>query len=555
MSTKWRFFFFFSKATQALLCDSEKAVSIRRRARQDCKKEAMLLAKVYYASKQFLRAHSLLEQEQLLESKLEGRLLGAKCLLAAEDGEGALDLIGEHDGGWQEWGSVEEGARAACVRGAVYERLDNRPQATHWYVEALRRDPWHYEALCALRERHLLTQEHEEELRAVLGDDVLLDTTTLSQSSSVSASVISSVLSSSPQQQQHQQQASVAFMAPATPLRIISESELRWELLASKINLYSPAKASLIRNRPSWELDIDLCTTLAETLYRTCRFSECQKVCKSHFSPQALSQHTLTALYVACMVETRDTSELYYVAHQLVEHRPNHALAWHAVACYYMLIGKYDNARHYFRRSTACDHSFGEAWMGYAHAFAQQGEHDQAMAAYRTCARQMQHSHLPPLCIGMEYLRVNNLSLAVKFIENASALFPSDPLVHNEMGVALYREGRYGDCLQCFQRVVQLVGGMDQIRMRIEWEPTLNNMAHAHRKLKNYNEATKLFFSCLSLKPSNASTLTSLALTYHLAGTIDKAIEYYHMALGLKPDDAFANDMLKRALDEFNLVW
>jgi len=49
--------------------------------------------------------------------------------------------------------------------------------------------------------------------------------------------------------------------------------------------------------------------------------------------------------------------------------------------------------------------------------------------------------------------------------------------------------------------------------------------------------------------------LTAIGLTYHLWNDLDKAIEYYHMALGLRADDAFTIDLLRKALDDFQIRW
>jgi anaphase-promoting complex subunit 6 len=63
-------------------------------------------------------------------------------------------------------------------------------------------------------------------------------------------------------------------------------------------------------------------------------------------------------------------------------------------------------------KATTLEGSFAPAWLGFGNAYAAQDESDQAMAAYRTAARLFAGCHLPALCIGMEYLRTNNLNLA-----------------------------------------------------------------------------------------------------------------------------------------------
>jgi len=47
-----------------------------------------------------------------------------------------------------------------------------------------------------------------------------------------------------------------------------------------------------------------------------------------------------------------------------------------------------------------------------------------------------------------------------------------------------------------------------------------------------------------------ADPYTALAFTKHLMGDLNTAIEFYHQALSLKPDDPVASEMLNRALYE-----
>lgn len=58
----------------------------------------------------------------------------------------------------------------------------------------------------------------------------------------------------------------------------------------------------------------------------------------------------------------------------------------------------------------------------------------------------------------------------------------------------------------------------------------------------------------IGLCPRRASSFAALAFTHHLRGSLDVAIEYYHRALGLKPDDTFSSEMLSRALQDALLV-
>ena len=67
------------------------------------------------------------------------------------------------------------------------------------------------------------------------------------------------------------------------------------------------------------------------------------------------------------------------------------------------------------------DANFGMAWIGFAHSFAFEGEHDQAISAYSTAAKMFKgwfytlisSSHYPAMFIGMQYLAMVWLKLMV----------------------------------------------------------------------------------------------------------------------------------------------
>ncbi|CAM9694519.1 unnamed protein product, partial [Scytosiphon promiscuus] len=80
------------------------------------------------------------------------------------------------------------------------------------------------------------------------------------------------------------------------------------------------------------------------------------------------------------------------------------------------------------------------------------------------------------------------------------------------------------------------------------WESTVFNLGHCHRKLGSLEEAVRCYLRARELSPHRHSVHSALALTYHLQGRHDDAIAGYHKALGLKPDDPFAAEMLKKAL-------
>jgi len=82
------------------------------------------------------------------------------------------------------------------------------------------------------------------------------------------------------------------------------------------------------------------------------------------------------------------------------------------------------------------------------------------------------------------------------------------------------------------------------------WEPTISNLGHSYRKWQRYNEAMVCYETALRLCPSNASNYTALGLTKQFLGDTDGAIDLYHRALSITPEDNLSGEMLTRALRE-----
>ena len=74
----------------------------------------------------------------------------------------------------------------------------------------------------------------------------------------------------------------------------------------------------------------------------------------------------------------------------MVDDQPYQASTWFGVGVYYLAINKISEARRYFSKSSMMDGNFGPAWIGFAHSFAIEGEHEQAISAYTTAARLFQ---------------------------------------------------------------------------------------------------------------------------------------------------------------------
>ena len=440
--------------------------------------------------------------------------------------------------------SVSTVALLYFLRGKVYGALENRSLAKYWYKLALSSDPFCFEAFHALTSDHMLSPEEERSLLASLNikaEDIWLH---------IMYRTIGQDKSCWDYEESAHPRAANAFVYGEESKKAHNvDSNSRDQtsgFLSHEFEAASPATF------PEADFTV-LLKTSEVSLARAERLFHRGYLHQSYLIiSEALDRDPLQLIMLPCFlavaVELRRNNDLYRCAHELVEQYPDDGISWFAVGCYYYCGGKFDSARRYFSKATSIENSLVSAWIGFGHAFAAQEESDQAMAAYRTAARLFPGCHIPLLCIGIEYQRTNNLGLAQQFLSKASNICPDDPFVCNELGVLAYRNKDYVTAVMHLEHAMSLLPLPSSAR----WEATAVNLAHAYRKQHSFEKAISWYEKALSFAPRSASTYTALGLTHQLKGNfqsqMSEAIECYHKALSLRPDDTFAQEMLTLAL-------
>ena len=319
----------------------------------------------------------------------------------------------------------------AFQRGELYAEQQNRARSLHWYQQALQWDSRCVQALDRVVDGRMCSREEERATMAALrfqpGDDWLQE-------------VYANKL------QQHDAKEDGAGAAAVTPS------------LASQL-LMTPAPAdrggagdgsiasrlTLLTGTYGLVDNVELYTALVSHLYHRYELSGALTLSSrllsiDPYNPQLLPLHLLL------LASTANTSHLFYISHQLSTACPQSHLALYAIALYYSCTGKHGLARSFFSKASSAAPLFLPAYLGFAHSFASQEEGDQAMIAYRTAARLFEGSHVPLLCLGIEYARGGNWSLAEAWLLKALKLWPTDPLTLNELGVVAYRREESADC-------------------------------------------------------------------------------------------------------------
>ncbi|KAE8789356.1 anaphase-promoting complex subunit 6 [Hordeum vulgare] len=489
--------------------------------------DVYMLAQALFLGRHFRRALHVLNNSRLLRD-LRFRFLAAKCLEELKEWHQCLMMLG--DAKVDEHGNVldqDDGSdiyfdkdaedheinikSAICfLRGKAYEALDNRDLARQWYKAAVKVDPLCYEALECLVDNYMLTCEEESELLASLK---------FGKEDGWLSAFYSCLI------RKHEKE-------------YVVEAKFKELERGSSSICISSSSGQMMKN------NIDVLACKAEYYHQSGEYQKCFELTSVLLERDPFHLKS-TLVHLAAAMELGHSNDLYLLSCNLVKDYPQKAISWFAVGCYYYCIKKYDQARRYFGKATGLDGTFPPAWIGTGIAYAAQEEGDQAMAAFRTAARLFPGCHLPALYMGMQYVRMHNFKLAEQFFMQAKSICPSDPLIYNELGVVAYNMKEYQNAVQWFELTLTHTSSSSNEM----WEPTMVNLGHALRKLKQYEKAISYYEKALTFPTKTLSAFSGLAYTYQLMDDFEAAITYYHKALWLKPDDQFCTDMLTLALE------
>lgn len=475
--------------------------------------DAFWLAQVYYLSEQYTRARQILLRQEL-DRSVSCRYLAALCLTKMGKWDEALTILGERNPFQgsvaskvkNQDGGIKLEASMCYLRGQIYTNQNNFDRAKECYKEAVQVDAKCFEAFDQLIRSNLLTPKEEWEFIKSL-DFV--------ESADDNAELVKALYTTR-----------------------LGKFE--------NVEVYKEADA-LLRTTYGLQENGDILLSQADLLFVQCKFKQCLELCE-RILEQDKFKFSVMPNYLSCLHELGRRNKLFLIAHELADNHPDEPVSWLAVGIYYLTIGKVPEARRFFSKSSMMNPYFGHAWIGFAHTFAVEGEHEQAISAYSTAARLFQGTHLPSLFLGMQHLQLNNLTLAEEYLQTAYTICTTDPLLLNEMGVVFYHKNELALAEEVFMRAQRAAETLDSDPRG--WLSIKANLGHVHRRLGHYETALGYFEEVLRITPQDANIYSAMGLVQLQAGYVVPAVQNFHEALGIAPNDPVASDLLKRALEE-----
>ncbi|CAI7593809.1 unnamed protein product [Penicillium bialowiezense] len=507
--------------------------------------DAFWLAQVHFSNNNFTRALALLSRKDLISRSTACRYLAAHSYIKQNQFEQALTVLGEHNPSdlirnnhtrrkiqHQSHVTLRNGKHATPRSDRAEER--EREDANNIRFEA---------AMCYLRGLCFAKQNAFDRARDCYKDAVRIDV----QCFEAFDQLMKNSLMSPAEELEFLESLDFDSVSSPDPMMAQEAAHFTKMLYTTRLSKYSsPIILSDATETLSTHYNLaenpDILLSRAEALYTQCRFAEALELTSSILSTSQSTDMTTTnssvpaqnhlghapaiyPLHLACLYETGATNALFLLSHMLADHSPEEPYTYLAIGVYYLSVSKVAEARRFFSKASLLDPHSAPAWIGFAHTFAAEGEHDQAIAAYSTAARLFQGSHLPQLFLGMQHLALNNMSLAHEYLcaaysmstgaapgsvpalppnpSSAAAAVGGDPLVLNELGVVFYHQNQLVGATEFFQQALALATTLHCEPSA--WVATRANLGHALRRMGRLPEALREFDECLRVGAGGSS--------------------------------------------------
>jgi Flp pilus assembly protein TadD len=131
--------------------------------------------------------------------------------------------------------------------------------------------------------------------------------------------------------------------------------------------------------------------------------------------------------------------------------------------------------------------------------------------------------------LGTALWHQGRVSEAEPLFVRANAISPSDARIWNNLGITCWDQGRLDEAVACYERSLQLE--------RDQFDPTMN-LGVALSQLGRVEEALGYLRAALRMRPHSADALLNLGMTLGRMGDWTGALDYYEQSLKWQPDYA-----------------
>ena len=201
-------------------------------------------------------------------------------------------------------------------------------------------------------------------------------------------------------------------------------------------------------------------------------------------------------------------------------------------------LGRFQEALGDFNRAIALDPTNSDAYNNRANIYVQNGRADDAIA---DCNRALEVAprldfQLAKIYFnrGTAYVRKNQISLALKDLDEALNLDPNNESAHFNRAIALSRSGDFRKALDDYTWVIKMNPGHSR---------AFNNRGGVYRELGMLNEALEDFQRSIALQPDYGASYINRGIVLKMRGQLDESLRDLNTGIRLLPNsfDAYYN--------------
>ncbi|KAK4622046.1 Anaphase-promoting complex subunit cut9 [Fulvia fulva] len=524
--------------------------------------DTLALAHTHFAAGNYTRALAYASRSDLIQRKASARYLAGHCYVKQNRHDDALALLGDKnpvhlittaDGARRKLQHISNGLSS---KQHGKSRMPNRTDRVDRSEERDREDASNlkYEAgMCYLRGLCFAKQNAFDRAKECYKDAVRIDV----QCFEAFSQLVRNALMTPEEEWQFLDSLNFeSIPPPAGETAAVPEAaDFTKSLYTMRLNKYTRREEfdAAIETLENYKLDDnpDILLAKAEKLFNASRLRSAVELTNEILGADPYN-FACIPLHLSLLHKLNEVNALFALSHDLADTHPHEPCTWLAVGTYYLASNRIPEARSFFSKASMMDPHFGPAWIGFAHTFAEEGESDQAIAAYSTAARLFQGSHLPQLFLGMQEIALGNLSIAREYLTAAYNLCKTDPLLINELGLVSYMDDDLEPAIRQFTLALSIVD--ENEAPASQYTVIRLNLAHAYRRSGQYAEALEEFDEVIRLGMQDAGVFTSKGLTLlDLEQPFDATVAL-HSALAISPQDPIATELLNKALEQLEKV-
>ncbi len=188
-----------------------------------------------------------------------------------------------------------------------------------------------------------------------------------------------------------------------------------------------------------------------------------------------------------------------------------------------------------FDRAIALDPTYYWGYFGRAYLLAEQGEIEQAIAAFKTARDLRPDNPRPYLFLGYLYTLTGQVDAAVESYHNAIRLDPRQPLPYRRLASLYVQRGEFPLAIEAYRTAAKLDAQDAQSRFY------LGNLLKDSGDIEGAVEALEL---AVEIQPGFVDAWRNLGLIHHERGELERASAAYERAAEFDPDSSVVSYLL-----------